>query len=113
MSLFGAPPSDVGLGGGKSPFREVLTRLSTDKGYLQSATANPMKLLEDFPELTIQELDALRDAAILSGADVSNVDPLHARITGARPGSGESLGGDITACCCCCCCGTTGTVMRL
>lgn len=113
MSLFGATPSGTGLGGQESSFRKVLTKLSTDKGYLSAASADPKMLIKDYPELTIQELDALRDAAILCGADVTNVDPLHSNLASARPGSGDALGGDITACCCCCCCGTTGAVERI
>ena len=112
MALFGPRPSQAALGGGGSQFKSVLTKLATDKGYLQTTTKDPKKLLADFPQLTIQELDALRDAAILSGVDVSNIDPLHEKIADARPGSG-ALGGDVTACCCCCCCGVTGAIKRI
>ena len=107
MSIFGKERPASGLGGGDSSFKSVLIKLATDKAYLHAATERPGTLLKDFPELTIQELDALRDAAVLSGADVSKIDPLHGAIAQARPGSGEALGGD--GCCCCCCCGTTGT----
>jgi len=110
MALFGKAGSP-GLGGPISPFRSVLTKLATDKGYLQVALDNPSRLIEDFPDLTIQELDALRDAAALSGVDLSKIDPLHANVSSARPGSGVTLGGD--GCCCCCCCGTTGEVVRI
>ena len=110
MAIFG--PRTAGLGGsGASQFKAVLTKLATDKGYLQATTKDPRKLLKDYPQLTIQELGALRDAAVLSGADVSAVDPLHADVAGARPGSGATLGGD--GCCCCCCCGVTGTIKRI
>lgn len=94
--------------GAASPFRVVLTRLATDKGYLKVTTSDPKKLLADYPDLTMAELDALRDAAVLSGADLSKVDPLHSQSAAARPGSGVALGGD--GCCCCCCCGVTGQI---
>lgn len=104
MAIFGPTPQ-LGLGSTEGAFKSVLTKLASDKGYLRATVNMPKKLLEDFPELTIQELDALRDAAILSGADLSNIDPLHAGLAKARPGSGATLGGN--GCCCCCCCGTT------
>ena len=113
MALLGGKPSNDGLGGTASQFKAVLTKLCTDKGYLRAATANPKKLIEDYPGLTIQELDALRDAAVLSGADVSNVDPLHAKIYYSKPGQRGLGDGDITACCCCCCCCITGDVVRI
>ena len=111
MALMGREPSP-GLGGTSGQFKSVLTKLATDKGYLQSATRDPQQLLRDYPQLTIQELDALRDAAVLSGVDMSNIDPLHAKIATAKPGE-PAVGGDITACCCCCCCGVTGAIRRI
>lgn len=108
MALIGKEGSTATIGASGSRFRDVLTRLATDKGYLKATTDQPSKLLNDYPGLTVQELDALRDAAVLSGADLSKVDPLHAQMAAKRPGTGASLGGN--GCCCCCCCGTTGQV---
>jgi len=111
MALMG-PERSPNLGGAPSQFRAVITKLASDKGYLQSAINDPKQLLVDYPDLTIQELDALRDAAVLSGVDMSNIDPLHVKIAGTKPGQ-PGIGGDITACCCCCCCGVTGTIERI
>jgi hypothetical protein len=112
VALIG-PERTANLGGAASQFKAVLTKLASDKGYLQSATKDPKQLLRDYPDLTIQELDALRDAAVLSGVDMSNIDPLHVKIADTRPGQPGIGGGDITACCCCCCCGATGTIQRI
>lgn len=111
MALMG-PERSTNLGGAANQFKAVLTKLASDKGYLQSATMDPKQLLRDYPDLTIQELDALRDAAVLSGVDMSNIDPLHVKIAGIKPGQ-PAIGGDITACCCCCCCGVTGAIERI
>lgn len=111
MALMG-PGRSPALGGAGGQFKAVLTKLASDKGYLNAATNDPRQLLKDYPDLTIQELDALRDAAVLSGVDMSNIDPLHSRIAATKPGQ-PALGGDITACCCCCCCGITGEVLRI
>lgn len=111
MALIGT--REVGLGGSDGGgFRAVLKRLSQDQAYLQETTTNPRKILEDFPDLTLQELDSLRDAAVLSGVDVREIEPLHDGIANMR--FGQALGdGDITACCCCCCCGVTGAIRRV
>jgi len=108
MALIRSGSSSVTVGGAAGQFRTVLTKLATDKGYLQATISNPAKLLADYPDLTVEELDALRDAAVLSGADFSRIDPLHAQMVGTRPGAGVALGGD--GCCCCCCCGVTGKI---
>lgn len=85
-------------------FKEVLTRLVSDRNYLLATTANPRAILSDFPTLSVQDLQALRDAAVLSGVDMSNISPLNDGLT-IRPL------GDI-GCCCCCCCGVTGAVIH-
>ena len=108
MALIRSGSSSVTVGGAAGQFRTVLTKLTMDKGYLQATINNPAKLLADYPDLTVEELGALRHAAVLSGADFSRIDPLHAQMVGTRPGAGVALGGD--GCCCCCCCGVTGKI---
>jgi hypothetical protein len=81
-------------------FREALRRIASDTAYRNSAIQNPRIVLNDF-RLSLQDLRALRDAAVLSGADVSQVDNL----------LNQSQVGPIPAdacCCSCCCCGETG-----
>jgi len=111
MALIGNRDTLLG-GASDTAFRAVLKRLSQDQSYRQDTTANPKKVLEDFPGLTLQELDSLRDAAVLSGVDMMEIAPLHDKIANMR--FGQQLGdGDITACCCCCCCGVTGEIRRV
>ncbi len=110
MALIGKARATLG-GAPDNGFRAVLKRLSQDQTYRQETTKDPRKILDDFPGLTLQELDALRDAAVLSGVDLSEIEPLHDQIAGKR--FGELGNGDITACCCCCCCGMTGNIRRV
>ena len=90
-------------------FRLALRRFSSESQYVAEALSNPSIVLRDFPGLTMHELDSLRDAAVLSGTDVSSIDPLIDGVVN-RAAGGPTLGGD--GCCCCCCCGATGEVRR-
>jgi hypothetical protein len=111
MALIGSDSAPSLGGGGGSKFRDVLSRLASDKGYLAACTATPTKILQDYPDLTLRELDALRDAAFLSGVDMTSINPLHEKISGFQLAQTQ-LGGDINGCCCCCCCGVTGQIIR-
>jgi hypothetical protein len=93
----GQPPVKATEGG---QFRDALRRIATDTAYRNSAIQDPRKVLTDF-KLSMQDLRALRDAAVLSGADVSQVDKILSQAElGPVPAD---------ACCCsCCCCGEAG-----
>jgi hypothetical protein len=109
----------------KDAFREALAKLANDRDFRDNAQAEPDLLLKDFPELGLGELQALRQVAVMSGADVSNVDNvlwnqmhLPAKFLEPvppafpRPGPSEVAGGvHIHCCCCCCCCGETAIVL--
>ena len=90
-------------------FREALKTLANDVSYRNAAIKNPKKIMDDF-DLSLIELRALRDAAIMSGADVRVVDQMVAGemvAHAAYPGA-EVADIDISCCsCCCCCCGET------
>lgn len=93
----------------RTSFQEVLTRLSTDKEYRAQAIADPAMITTDY-KLSLKELQALRQVAILSGADTNVVDRLRvAAISRAAP-SLDSV--DVSCCsCCCCCCGDTAVMV--
>jgi hypothetical protein len=97
-------------------FRRALGRLATDTDYRERATRSPELITESF-QLSVRELVALRHVAILSGADVSEVDRVRAaaierRATGElQLPPTEAIDIDISCCsCCCCCCGETAVV---
>jgi len=89
----------------RDQFREVLTRLANDSSFRAQATADPALITSNF-RLSLKELQALRQVAVLSGADVSTVDRVRiTSISETRP-SLDSV--DVSCCsCCCCCCGDT------
>jgi hypothetical protein len=92
-----------------SHFREALSRLASDTDYREKTTVNPLLLAQDY-HLSDKDLQALRQVAELSGADVSQVDKAVSDF-GDAEGAGLK---DVTvtvSCCCCCCCGETGTVV--
>lgn len=97
-------------------FRRALARLATDTEYRERATREPELVTENF-ELSVRELVALRHVAILSGADVSQVDRVRASAIERRAAGelrlpdAEAIDIDISCCsCCCCCCGETAVV---
>src|SRR5205085_1923725 len=57
----------------RNTFQEVLTRLSTDNDYRNKAQTDPSILTTDY-KMSLKELQALRQVAILSGADTKVVD---------------------------------------
>ena len=91
-------------------FQAVLTRLSTDKDYREQAATDPSLITMDY-KLSLKELQALRQVAILSGADTKVVDRLRAdTIVNSGPAGLDSV--DVSCCsCCCCCCGDTAVTV--
>ncbi|MFF4888096.1 hypothetical protein ACWD6Q_34230 [Streptomyces nigra] len=103
-------------GGERQNFRQALNKLASDPDYRTVATADPQRLVSDF-QLEPKELEALRTAAIMSGADVTAVDLIRAdsikqaalgRAKGETWASMENGGSGCS--CCCCCCGETSVV---
>lgn len=95
-----------------SQFRDVLRRLSSDTAYRNKAAADPTVLHQDF-KLSIQDLRALRNAAVLSGVDVSKIDAMLNNIELSAYGAGAKPAFFDDGCCCCCCCGQAGAVVRI
>jgi hypothetical protein len=97
-----------------SQFAAVLSRLASDPGYRGQAIAQPELIGRDF-KLTLRELKALREVAILSGADVSQVNRIRANEYLMRADELRAIDRlspvadvDVSCCsCCCCCCGET------
>jgi len=96
----------------KVQFQKALTKLSSDPTYRKEATTKPALITKDF-KLSLQELTALRQVAILSGANIRAVDKIRAKEYGRPIGRVRPIGGaaadvDVSCCsCCCCCCGET------
>jgi hypothetical protein len=91
-------------------FKAALTKLASDPEYRQKAQEDPTVIEKDYG-LSVKELQALRQVAVLSGADVSQVD--HIRGTKIAERSSEELQSvDVSCCsCCCCCCGETAVLV--
>lgn len=88
----------------KTQFSEVLTKLASDPVYRQRTLADPKLITTDY-RLSLKELQALRQIAIMSGADVRSVNRLRANEFLARAAVTDV---DVSCCsCCCCCCGET------
>ena len=83
-------------------FKNALSKLATDTRYRQLATTDPAKIQSDF-NLSINDLSALREAAQLSGADMSQIDAI-IRAQGGVAETDVDVDLDNTRCCCCCCC---------
>jgi hypothetical protein len=93
----------------RSTFQEVLTRLSTDNEYRNKATADPTLLTTDY-KMSLKELQALRQVAILSGADTKVVDRIRVDAISRAGTNLDSV--DVSCCsCCCCCCGDTAVMV--
>ena len=88
-------------------FKKALNRLSTDREFRDRAVAKPEILTTEF-SLSVKELHALRSAAVLSGADMRQIQ----KVRGTEIARGLALPDiDIDiSCCCCCCCGETSVV---
>lgn len=91
-------------------FREALTRFASDPSFREEATRNPELVQENF-KLSLEELQALRQVAIMSGADVSEVDKARAQVFERLAGRVKAVDVDVSCCsCCCCCCGETAVL---
>lgn len=82
-------------------FKNALSKLATDTRYRQIATTDPAKIQSDF-NLSIRDLSALREAAQLSGADMTRIDAVIRQQNGNIADTDVDV--DIERCCCCCCC---------
>ena len=93
-------------------FAQVLTKLASDPGYREIAIADPSIITRDF-KLSLKELQALRQVAVMSGADITNVNRYRVAEFAARANlAAPDI--DISCCsCCCCCCGETAVALIL
>ena len=88
-------------------FRKALTKLSSDPAYRERATKNPEVVVNDF-KLSLKELQALRQVAVMSGADVKAVNRVRSDLIAKGVTSVSATNVDVSCCsCCCCCCGET------
>jgi hypothetical protein len=99
-------------------FRKALSRLATDADYREKAQKNPAIIVRDF-KLSLRDLQALRQVAVLSGADVTAVNKVRAKemarlapeFAVVGKGALAATDIDISCCsCCCCCCGETAVL---
>lgn len=89
----------------QTEFSKVLTKLANDSGYREKATYDPSIITRDF-KLALKELQALRQVAIMSGADCRAINKFRAGEFAARADLLCDV--DVSCCsCCCCCCGET------
>lgn len=94
----------------RNQFQAALTQLSSDRSYRERAVADPSVITSDY-KLSLKELQALRQVAVLSGADVAVVDRFRADSI-ARGGVNALDSVDVSCCsCCCCCCGDTAVAI--
>jgi len=107
-----------------SEFRRALARLASDPAYRERAMNDPSVITADY-KMTLKDLQSLREVAVMSGADVTEVNKLRAQSLSAvafgniatlGPGASEVLKNpgniaadvNVSCCsCCCCCCGET------
>jgi hypothetical protein len=90
-------------------FKSALTKLASDPDYRSKAQQDPELIQKDYG-LSVKELQALRQVALLSGADVSQVDALRGKEIANRS-TEEAAAVDVSCCsCCCCCCGETAVI---
>src|SRR5438045_703531 len=94
-----APPTRAG----GQEFRNALTQLASDADYRARATEQPELVLRDF-SLSLKELQALRQIALLSGADISAVNRIRASEITKEIGGVAEVNVDVSCCSCCCCC---------
>lgn len=85
-------------------FREALRKLGSDTAFRNEMTSNPSKIIGTGAfKLSMQDLRAMRTAALLSGVDLTEIDKLFNKAE-ASPIAADST----SCCCCCCCCGQSG-----
>jgi hypothetical protein len=93
-------------------FGKALQRCVTDSTFYNATIASPATLTNTFPKLTKQELEVLRQCAIMSGANVASINKVRdaaisaaaSHDTGVLVNSGGQVVGFAWSCCCCCCC---------
>lgn len=96
-------------------FKKALNRLAKDATFRNQAMASPGMITSTF-QLTVGELEMLRQVAILSGTDTVQLNK--ARAAKLTNSSGVVLhngggGWSISCCSCCCCCsGATAVLSR-
>ncbi len=95
---------------GGGDFRKALTTLANDADFRARATKDPTLITKQF-HLNLKELHALRQAAVMSGADIKAVDRVQGNDIASRAAQFElakKADWDVSCCsCCCCCCGET------
>lgn len=87
-------------------FKEALRKLASDTSFRNEASTNPKLITEKF-KLSMQDLRSLRDAAVLSGVDIKDVDALFSKA------ENQPIAAAQACCCCCCCCGDTGVAIMI
>ena len=70
-------------------FKKALSKLASDDAYRNKATRDPNIITQDF-KLSLAELEALRDAAEMSGADLKQVRKVPRAVFSAVFGSGAT-----------------------
>jgi len=103
-------------------FKQVLTKLATSSSFRSQALKDPSVITKSYPSLTKLQLEALRDCAILSGANIASINKVRAAAISTSSAqtasmtitvSGHSIGWSVSCCsCCCCCCGETAVLVR-
>ncbi len=92
-----------------STFKAALNRLGSDAAFRADVIQNPSKLTDTF-HLSLTELHALRQAAQLSGVDMTAINKVRATELGHFAGTHPQATDVNVSCCCCCCCGETSVV---
>ena len=94
-------------------FKRALTKLAGDAAYRNKAIHDPNIITHDF-KLSFLELEQLRNAAELSGADLTEVTKIRANSFQHFSGvpavhtAALKININVSCCsCCCCCCGET------
>ena len=91
-------------------FKAALNRLGSDDAFRTAVERDPEALTRDY-NLSIQQLHALRQAAILSGVNMTTIEATRIRAIDELNRAGNPLAVDVNvSCCCCCCCGETAVV---
>jgi hypothetical protein len=91
-------------------FKSALNRLGSDNAFRDAVMKDPTTLTKDF-NLSIRELQALRQVAILSGVDAKVIDVQRAKAIQDFAARGAAAEIDVNvSCCCCCCCGETAVI---
>src|SRR4051794_34842993 len=84
-------------------FKAALNRLATDADFRTKVTANPDVLTKQF-HLSVKELHALRQAAVMSGVDMTAINRAKGDALRNMAGAAGGIAHDVDVSCCCCCC---------